>query len=211
MRFSLLIRLLCPPTRGALIAMQALALAACGGTPTAPAATSTPQARTLQAHLLDPQTLPFHGAITGRLLAVQPAPPGRCPDELPLLATYHGDGVVMPMGEVSVEGGECLSQDDGDPESLRGGAGDFTFTAVSGDVIGLGYDQTELATSPPWILRSAHMRISRGTGRFAGASLAGVTWTGGSDPASGEMWAKLDGSILYWPDTRSPHRRHRPE
>ncbi len=117
----------------------------------------------------------------------------------------------MPLGEISVEGGECLFQEPGRPESLRSGAGEFTFTSVGGDRIRLAYDRTDLVSSPPWTLWSAPARIQAATGRFAGASLAGVTWTGLLDPTSGAAWAELDGSILYWPDGRSPAQRQTPE
>ena len=182
---------------GVLAGVLALTVGSCEAAPTPPAAGL--QEAFSQNAVMNPRPRPFHGTTAGRLVGQAPAHPGRCPDGLPLLFTYRGAGVATHMGEITIEGGECVFVVPGHPETLRAGAGEYTLTAANGDRITVRYTEDTFTLSPssPWILWSAPMRIEEGTGRFAEARLLDVLWHGGANLMTGETWSEFDGKIVY--------------
>ena len=195
---SLRSQLPAPVAAGALAVALVLTVGGCeAAAPTVPAAGL--QEEFSQNAVMNPRPRPFHGATAGQLIGQAPAPPGRCPNGLPMLFTYRGAGVATHMGEITVEGGECVFVVPGHPETLRSGAGEYTLTAANGDRITVEYTETTLTLLPssPGILWSAPMRMKDGTGRFAEARLLDVRWHGGANLMTGETWSEFDGKIVY--------------
>ena len=160
---------------------------------------ATPAAQSTGAS--DRPGLPFHGTTTGRLVSMEPAPPGRCPPELPLLFSYRGEGNATHMGRFTMEGGECAFFDPGDPSTARTGLGEFTLTAANGDELNVEYDEVVVTLegpSSPWILFHApRLEATGGTGRFETAELVDVTWSGGVHLLTFETHSALDGRISF--------------
>ena len=141
------------------------------------------------------RALPFHGSTTGMLIGMAPATPGRCPAERPMLFTYRGGGNATHLGQFTVEGDECA-----DPATMTTGNGQFVFTAANGDQLFVAYDQTTVsfeAPPSPWMLWSSTPYLTGGTGRFTDAQFVDVTWGGGGNLVTGEMYSNLDGWIRY--------------
>lgn len=156
----------------------ALCLTACDGTsPAAPQ--ETVDAAAVSARVpADLKPLPFHGVTAGQLVSMAIAPPGRCPEYLPLLFTYEGAGNATHFGRFAIEGDECAYFDSSDPSTAASGASEWTFTAANGDVLYVSYDETTGTLEPPWLLWSAEIFATGGTGRFETAELVDVTWSG---------------------------------
>jgi hypothetical protein len=148
---------------------------------------------------MNPQPRPFHATTVGHLVSQDVAPAGRCPAELPLLFTYHGEGQATHMGSITVDGGECVFADPSDPMKLSSGAGKWTITAANGDQLMITYVATTITLDPasPWVLWSTPLELTGGTGRFAKAQLLGVVWHGGANLLTGETWSAMDGAIIY--------------
>jgi hypothetical protein len=141
------------------------------------------------------KALPLHGSTTGMLVGMAPAPMGRCPLDRPILFSYRGEGNATHLGRFSVEGDECA-----DPITMATGNGQFVLTAANGDKLFVAYDQTTVsfeAPPSPWMLWSSTPYLTGGTGRFQGAEFVEVTWGGGGNLATGEMYSNLDGWIRY--------------
>lgn len=178
----------------------ALCLTACDGTsPVAPqetAAASAVSARVPSGL----KSLPFHGVTTGQLLSMEIAPPGRCPASLPMLFTYSGMGNATHFGRFTVEGTECAYFDPSEPSTAASGVSEWTLTAANGDELYVSYDATTVSMEPPpspWLLWSAEIYATGGTGRFADAELVNVTWRGGLHLVKFETYSKLDGHIEF--------------
>lgn len=182
---------------GAFAAALLLLSGGCETTPSAPA--DGLQAQESPSAMMNLYPRPFHGTTMGHLVSQEPAPPGRCPDDLPLLFTYHGEGEATHMGRITVDGGECVFIDPADPTTLRSGAGEFIIAAANGDWMKVGYAATSITFDPasPWVLWSAAIELKEGSGRFANAQLVGTVWHGGANMATGETWSALDGAIVY--------------
>ena len=148
------------------------------------------------------KALPFHGSTTGGMVGMV-MPPNRCPAHLPLLFMYEGQGNATHLGRFTVQGSECVFQD---PPNMSTGASQFTFTAANGDRLDVGYDLTTLtfpAPPSPWLLWSAPIYATGGTGRFEGAELVDVTWSGGAHLGTMETYSTFDGWIRYDASNRS--------
>ncbi len=185
-----------------LVALVPLALAAaCGDSePLGPDAVRhlvTPEALESQEN----RALPLHGTTTGMLVGMAPAGPGRCPADHPMLFTYRGQGNATHLGLFTVEGDECV-----DPGTMTTGNGQFTFTAANGDRLSVAYDRTSVSFEPPpspWMHWSSTPYLTGGTGRFQGARFVDVTWGGGGNLVTGEMYSNLDGWIRYDASSRT--------
>jgi hypothetical protein len=175
----------------------ALGLAACDGmSPTAPQ--ETVDATAISARVpAERKPLPFHGATAGQLVSMAMAPPGRCPEHLPLLFTYEGAGNATHFGRFAIEGDECAYFDSSDPSTAASGDSEWTFTAANGDELYVSYDETVLTLEPPWLLWSAEIYATGGTGRFETAELVDVIWSGGVHLVSFETYSTLDGRIEF--------------
>jgi hypothetical protein len=145
--------------------------------------------------------LPFHGTTAGQLVGMEPAPPGRCPPDLPLLFSYRGEGTATHMGRFTVEGSECAFFDPGDLSTARSGHAEFTLTAANGDELNAGYDAAIVSPegpASPWILfHVSSVEAIGGTGRFADAEMVDVTWSGGVHLVTFETYSTLDGRISF--------------
>jgi hypothetical protein len=145
--------------------------------------------------------LPFHGATAGQLVSMEPAPPGRCPPDLPMLFSYRGEGTATHMGRFTVEGSECAFLDPSDLSTARTGHGEFTLTAANGDELNVGYSAAVLSMegpASPWIgFHVPSVEATGGTGRFAGAELVDVAWNGGVHLGTFETYSTLDGRIAF--------------
>ena len=178
----------------------ALCLTACDGTsPMSPQETADAAAVSARvpSNLVP---LPFHGVTTGQLVGMEIAPPGRCPAYLPLLFTYQGAGNATHFGRFTVEGTECAFFDPSDPSTAASGASEWTFTAANGDELYVSYDETTGMSEPPpspWLLWSAEIYATGGTGRFENAELVEVTWSGGIHLVTFETYSILDGRIEF--------------
>ena len=151
------------------------------------------------------KALPFHGSTTGRMVGME-LPPNRCPAHLPLLFKYEGQGNATHLGRFTVQGSECVFQNPQNPMDMGTGESQFTFTAANGDELHVGYDQTTLtfeAPPSPWLLWSAPIYATGGTGRFQGAELTDVTWSGGAHLGTMETYSTFDGWIRYDASDRS--------
>ena len=174
-----------------------LLLGGCDAAPTAPI--EGLRAQESRTAVMNPDPRPFHGSTVGHLISQAPAPEGRCPADLPLLFTYHGEGQATHMGRITVDGGECVFADPSDPTTLRSGAGEFTLASANGDWMKVGYAATTITLDPasPWVMWSASLELKEGSGRFESAQLVGVVWHGGANMATGETWSAMDGAIVY--------------
>jgi hypothetical protein len=187
------------PTIITVLASPALALCitACDGTsPMSPqeAAEAAPVTARVPTAL---KPLPFHGVTAGRLVSMVMAPPGRCPEYLPLLFTYEGAGNATHFGRFTVEGDECAYFDSSDPSTAASGVSEWTFTAANGDELYVSYDVTTGTLELPWLLWSAEIYATGGTGRFETAELVDVTWSGGVHLVTFETYSTLDGRIEF--------------
>ncbi|MFH1765048.1 MAG: hypothetical protein ABIF09_12750 [Gemmatimonadota bacterium] len=154
----------------------------------------------------EPQAVPFHGSTTGGLVGMIPAPEGRCPPQHPLLLMYEGAGTATHMGRITVVGSECAYFNPQDPSTLSTGQSQFTFTAANGDQLFVAYDQTTIGFEPapsPWLLWSAAIYATGGTGRLEGAVLVDVRWNGGANLMTNETYSSFDGWIRYDASNRS--------
>lgn len=178
----------------------ALCLTACDGTsPISPQETVDAAAASARVPS-DLKPLPFHGVTTGQLVGMEIAPPGRCPPHLPLLFTYRGAGNATHLGRFTVEGTECAYFDSSNPGSADSGVSEWTFTAANGDELYVSYDETTGSMEPPpspWLLWSAEIYATGGTGRFETAELVEVTWSGGIHLVTFETYSTLDGRIEF--------------
>jgi hypothetical protein len=112
-----------------------------------------------------------------------------------MLFSYRGGGTATHLGQFTVEGDECA-----DPATMTTGEGQFVFTAANGDKLFVAYDRTSVsfeAPPSPWMHWSSTPYLTGGTGRFQGAEFVDVTWGGGGNLATGEMYSNLDGWIRY--------------
>jgi hypothetical protein len=178
-----------------LVLVPSAFLAACGDSD--PVSPDLVQASVISqaVELQDAKPLPLHGSTTGMLVGMAPAFPGRCPAERPMLFTYRGQGNATHLGRFTVEGGECV-----DPSTMATGDGEYTFTAANGDMLFVAYDETAVSFEPPpspWMGWSSAPYLTGGTGRFKDAEFVDVTWGGGGNLATGEMYSNLDGWIRY--------------
>jgi hypothetical protein len=150
---------------------------------------------------------PFHGNTVGMVVGqVFPAPPERCPPQLPVLFVYMGKGRATHLGEFQVDGSECVFMDPGNPANMASGAGRFTWTAANGDALHVAYDATTLSfqgPGSPWLSWTAPVYITGGTGRFANATLTGVVWEGGANTLTYQTYSSFDGWISYDASDRS--------
>jgi len=156
------------------------------------------------------QPVPFHGTTAGMLLAMELAPPGRCPPPYYLLAEYLGRGTATHMGRFTVSGTECIYMDppaqgeQPDPSTMAAGHARFVFTTANGDQLFVAYDEDEVTYQTIGsILWSAEPYATGGTGRFVGAELIDVTWSGGGSLLTGEIYSSFDGWIRYDASMRS--------
>jgi len=185
----------------ATLACPVIAMIACdNGGPLQPeTAMTTPAAQATGP--TDRPDLPFHGATAGQLVSMEPAPPGRCPPDLPMLFSYRGEGTATQMGRFTVEGGECAFFDPSDLSTARSGHAEFTLTAANGDELNAGYDAAVVSPegpASPWILfHVPSVEATGGTGRFADAELVDVTWNGGVHLVTFETYSSLDGRIAF--------------
>jgi hypothetical protein len=186
-----------PVLAGTFAVALLLVFGGCEVAPTGP--TQALQAQQSRTGVANPEPRPFHATTVGHLVSQAPAPEGRCPADLPLLFTYHGEGQATHMGTIAVDGGECVFADPSDPTTLRTGAGRWTITAANGDKLMISYVETTITFTPdsPWVLWSAPIELSEGTGRFTNAQLVGVVWHGGANMGTGESWSAMDGAIVY--------------
>ena len=169
------------------------------GTPLAPdgSAAVDAAAQKIQGNGVSP-VLPMRARTTGMLVGMMPAPEGRCPEHLPMLVSFLGGGNATHMGKVAVEGSECLYMDPSDPTSMASGAGKYTLTAANGDRLYIAYDQTAgMPAGPdsPWVLWSADIHATGGTGRFENAEMVETVWRGGVNLLTNETWAVMAGGI----------------
>jgi len=175
-------------------------LTACDGTsPLAPQKAVQPSVASAGAST-DLRPLPFHGVTTGQLVSMEIAPPGRCPESLPMLFTHRGAGSATHFGRFTVEGSECAFFDPSDPYTVNSGMSEWTFTAANGDELYVRYDETTGIRKPPpspWLLWSAEIYATGGTGRFENAELVEVTWSGGIHLVTFETYSTLDGRIEF--------------
>jgi hypothetical protein len=77
---------------------------------------------------------------------------------------------------------------------------EWTFTAANGDELYVRYDETTGIRKPPpspWLLWSAEIYATGGTGRFENAELVEVTWSGGIHLVTFETYSTLDGRIEF--------------
>jgi hypothetical protein len=173
-------------------------LAACdGATPLAPQEPSAESTAVLSRVPSDLKPLPFHGVTAGQLVSMEVAPPGRCPDLLPMLFSYRGAGNATHFGRFAIEGTECAWFDPSDPSTAASGDSEWTFTAANGDALYVSYDETTGSLEPPWLLWSAEIYATGGTGRFETAELVNVTWSGGVHLVTFETYSTLDGRIEF--------------
>jgi hypothetical protein len=185
----------------ATLACPAILLIACerGGPLEPETAVTTLAAQATRA--TDRPDLPFHGTTAGQLVSMEPAPPGRCPPDLPMLFSYRGEGTATHMGRFTVEGSECAFFDPSDLSTARSGHAEFTLTAANGDELNAGYDAAIVSPEgpgSPWILfQVPSVQATGGTGRFADAELVDVTWSGGVHLVSFETYSALDGRIAF--------------
>ena len=115
-----------------------------------------------------------------------------------MLVAYLGVGNATHMGRIEVSGSECLFGDPTNPATLQSGEGRFAITAANGDQLFVGYDQTSLAMEgpgSPWLLWSAEVYATGGTGRFETAEVVETVWTGGLNLLTYETWSIMNGGI----------------
>jgi len=178
----------------------ALWLTACDGiSPVAPQDTLDASAASARVPS-DLRPLPFHGITAGQLVSMEIAPSGRCPAHLPLLFTYRGAGNATHFGRFAIEGSECAFFDPSDPSTAASGVSEWIFTAANGDELHVSYDETTGSLEPPpspWLLWSAEIYATGGTGRFETAELVDVTWSGGIHLVTFETFSTLDGRIEF--------------
>jgi hypothetical protein len=137
---------------------------------------------------------------------MMPAPEGRCPSQLPLLFMYEGVGSATHLGRFTVEGSECAFMDPSNPTTMVSGHSEFVFTAANGDELHVAYDQTTVGFEPPpspWLLWSAPIYATGGTGRFASAELVDVVWRGGGNLMTNDTYSTLNKYIIYDASDRS--------
>lgn len=131
--------------------------------------------------------VPFKGTLF--LVAVPDFSDTSCPGALRLNVSEVGH--VTQMGAITAKAFVCQKLD---PTDLAF-TGQFTYTAANGDTVsGTFFGKLAPVSGSLYQVQGEQFTITGGTGRFAGASGAGVV-TGSVDLASGEGVHQLDGSI----------------
>lgn len=149
---------------------------------------------------LAPEAISFHGTTTGTVVGMAPAVAGRCPAGFPLLFTYQGAGTATGMGQITVNGSECVFFNPEDPTATASRDGEFIITAADGDQLFVAWDQTTISFEAPpstWMLWSATAYATGGTGKYEDAELLDLTWKGGANIVTNETYSTLDGRIRY--------------